>query len=348
MTSDWRTFLIQAGAVLNGKRVQHFGDPVQERRAAAGGSVLCDLSRQGLIAAAGPDTETFLQGQLTNDVRQVTPEHSQLSACCNPNGRMLANVRLFMREAVYYLRLPQETVESVRQRLQRFILRARVTLRDASEELARIGLSGPTAGGLLQEALGAAPAQVDDVIQTQGFTVIRVPGVHPRCEIYGLPAAMPPLWTALAAKAKPAGAEAWRLLDILAGVPNIYPETAEAFVPQMVNLQFINGVSFNKGCYTGQEVVARTQHLGKLKRRMVRAHIDAAPAPRSGDGLFSAELGGGAGSIVDACQGPDGGCEVLAVVAIGAAESGEVRLHDERGPRLQFAPLPYPCEGAIR
>ena len=348
MTPDWRTFLIQAGAVLAGERVQHFGDPEQERRAAAGGAVLCDLSGQGLIAAAGPDTETFLQGQLTNDVRQVTPARSQLSACCNPRGRMLASVRLFLREAVYYLRLPQETVEPLRQHLQRFILRARVTLRDASEELARIGLSGPAADDLLQEALGAAPAQVDNVVQTPGFTVIRVPGVHPRWEIYGLPAAMPPLWTLLAAKARPAGAEAWRLLDILAGVPNIYPETAEAFVPQMVNLQLINGVSFNKGCYTGQEVVARTQHLGTLKRRMYRAHIDAVPAPRPGDGLFSEELGGGAGHIVDACEGPSGGCEVLAVVAIDAAESGAVRWRGEGGPRLQLAPLPYPWGNAIR
>lgn len=348
MTTDWRTFLIQAGAVLADGQVQHFGDPAQERQAAASGSVLCDLSRQGLIAAAGPDTATFLQGQLTSDVRLVTPEHSQLSAWCNPKGRMLASGRLFLREAVYYLRLPQEMVAPVCQRLQRYILRAQVTLQDASEELVGIGLSGPAADGLLQEALGAAPAQVDAVIQTQGVTVIRVPGIHPRWEIYGLPAAIPPLWTRLTARARPAGTEAWRLLDILAGVPTLYPETAEAFVPQMVNLQLLNGVSFKKGCYSGQEVVARTQHLGKLKRRMVRAHIDAATAPRPGDGLFSAALGSGAGSIVDACPGPDGSCEALAVVAIDAAERGEVRLYDENGPQLQFAPLPYSFEDATR
>ncbi len=341
MTPDWLTFLAQAGAVLDDGRLAHFGNPERELRAALQGDILCDLSRQGLIAVSGEDAQTFLQGQLINDIRQVTPEHSQLSAYCSPKGRMLANFRIFQRDEAYYLHMPQEKLEPILRRLKLFILRAKVTLEDASDKLVHIGLSGPRAEALLSEASPPAPAGVGAAVQTQGLTVIRVPGDHPRYEVYGPLAPMETLWTELASQTIPAGAEPWRLLDILAGIPIIYTATTEAFVPQMANLQLLDGISFRKGCYTGQEIVARTHYLGTLKRRMYRAHVDTERRPPPGTELFSAQSGAGAGKIVDACRHPEGGYETLAVVIIDSAENGPVRLHDEQGPQLRFAPLPY-------
>lgn len=344
MNSEWLNFLIQRGAVAAPAGV-HFGAPEQELQAALAGDILCDLSAYGLIAAGGVDTATFLQGQLTSDVRQATAEHSQLSAYCTPQGRMLASLRLFRRGDAYYIRLPAERVEPILKRLRLFVLRAKVNLRDAGDELTPFGLAGPHAANLLQEAVGSAPAQVDETVQTNDLTLIRVHGPAPRFELYGGLAAVKVLWTRLADRAAPTGAEPWRLLDIMAGVPTIYTATAEAFTPQMVNLQLLDGVSFRKGCYTGQEIIARTQYLGKLKRRMYRAHIDSAIPPQAGDELFAApDADQSIGKIVDACRHPAGGYEALAVAVIDYVEKGVVLLGGGRGPRLEFAPLPYAVE----
>lgn len=343
MRSEWLTLLAQQGAVLDHNRIAHFGDPHKELQAAMTADIVCDLSGQGLIAAFGPDTEQFLQGQVTSDVRRITPDHSQLSAYCSPKGRMLASFRIFRRDNTYYLRLPREMIESTLKRLRMFVLRAKTTLEEASDTLVVIGISGPQADAILQETLGKVPVQVDDVVQCGEITVIRLPGVQARFEIHGELEATKALWTALAAKTIPAGTEPWKLLDILAGIPTIYPETADAFLPQMTNLHLLDGISFKKGCYTGQEVVARTQYLGKLKRRMYRAHVDSATSLKPGDELFSPQTdpSQSVGKIVDACRYPDGGYEVLAVVLIEYAEGGTVLLGDRHGSPLRFESLPY-------
>ncbi len=350
MSEKWLSFLSGLGAVAGEDGSVRFDLPERELRAAPAGDILCALvGRQGLIAIDGAEAETFLQGQFTSDVRQVTPERSQLSAYCNPQGRILACFRVFRRGDSYYLRLPREKVEPVLKRLRLFVLRAKVTLEDAGAALIQSGLAGPNALSLLQETLGVAPARIDEVAQQADITVIRVPGAPPRFDLYGNVEAMTALWEQLAPRVTLAGAEPWRLLDILAGIPNIYSATTEAFVPQMVNLQLLGGVSFRKGCYTGQEIVARAQHLGKLKRRMYRAHVESPIPPKAGDMLFSpqADAGQPAGTIVDACRHPDGGCEVLAVVVIEYVENGTVLLGDGQGAKLEFAPLPYAVEEAF-
>lgn len=343
MRSQWIAFLTRNGAVIDHDRVLHFGDPDQELQAAITGDLLCDLSHQGLIALSGPDVGPFLQGQVTSDVQKVTVEHSQSSASCSPKGRMLASFRIFRRNDVYYLRLPRQMLETTLKRLRMFVLRARVTLEDAGDTLVSIGLSGPHAEALLRETLTSVPVQVDEVVHIEGITVIRLPGIHPRYEIHAELEPIEKLWTILAAQSIPTGLEPWRLLDILAGIPTVYPETADTFVPQMTNLHLLGGVSFKKGCYTGQEIVARTQYLGKLKRRMYRAHVDSTLPPRPGDELFSPQTGPSqsAGKIVDACRHPDGGYEVLAVVLTDYAENGTILLGNENGPALEFQSLPY-------
>lgn len=343
MRSQWIAFLTQKGAVIDHDRLLHFGNPDQQLQAAITGNILCDLSHQGLIALSGPDAGSFLQGQVTSDVQKVSAVHSQSSAYCSPKGRILASFRIFQRNDIYYLRLPREMLEPTLKRLRMFVLRAKVTLEDASDALVSIGLSGPDAEALLRETLSRVPVQLDEVVHIEGITAIRLAGIHPRFEIHADLELIKALWTTLAAQSTPAGLEPWRLLDIRAGIATIYPETADSFVPQMTNLHLLGGVSFKKGCYTGQEIVARTQYLGKLKRRMYRARVDSTIPPRPGDELFSPQTGPSqsAGKIVDACRHPNGGYEVLAVVLTDSAENGTVLLGNENGPALEFQPLPY-------
>ena len=300
---------------------------------------ITELSHFGLIRATGSDVRTFLQGQLTNDINQVTPALAQLSSYCSPKGRMLGSFWVMQRGDDLYLQLPADRLPGILKRLRMFVLRAQVTLEDASGELARFGITGSCAADLLPFAPGAdkATATRDDI------TVIRLPGERPRFEIIGPVSALAPLWSKLSETATQTGPDFWSLMDIRAGVPNVFEDTVEAFVPQMANLQLIGGVSFTKGCYTGQEVVARMQYLGKLKRRMYLAHIADTQRPAPGAEVFSpsSESGQGAGRIVDAAPSPDGGFDVLAVLQISSAEAGDVRLHDAAGPVLDLRPMPY-------
>lgn len=346
MRPVWKEFLVGAGAEFEGTRVISFGNPDLELRVVTTGTIICDLSHQGLLRIAGADAQTFLQGQFTNDVRAVSETRSQLTAYCSPKGRMLANGRMFMRGDAYYLQLPQELLDPVLNRLRMFVLRSRVVLEEATDTLVHIGLSGAAAETELQHVLGMAPTEVDAAIRQEDVSAIRIPGPHPRFELYGPLEPMKRLWSALDVRGAPVGAVPWELLDIIAGIPTVYPETVEAFVPQMTNMQLLNGVSFKKGCYTGQEVIARTQFLGKLKRRMYRAHIDADTPPKPGDELYApdTEPAQSAGRIVAAAPWPDGGFEVLAVAQIASVETAEVRWGRPEGPILRFGTLPYAFE----
>lgn len=346
MKPDWEKFLLDAGAVIENNSVLHYGNPEQEQRIVHSGLLMCDLSHRGLIAAYGADAATFLQGQLTNDIRDVSDQHSQLSAACTPKGRMLANFRIFKRTETFYLSLPLSLLESTLKRLRMFLLMAKATLEDASHALVGIGVSGPQIEQHLQEMNLTLPRQIDDVTQSDNYTIIRLGGPQPRFEIYAELDAIMALWNHLNVHAAPVGAGVWEMLDILAGTPTIYPQTSEAFVPQMANMQIVNGVNFRKGCYTGQEIVARMQYLGKLKRRMYRIHIAGSAAVNPGDALYApgSSSGQGTGQIVTAQPDPNGGYMALAVIDISDAESGQLQLHDAAGPAITLQDLPYSVE----
>lgn len=338
MNSEWQKFLQSQGAEIGADG--GVGFPAVE---ASGDCFLFDLSQLGLIAAEGPEADQFLQAQLTNDLRELTEQHSQLSSHCSAKGRMLANFRMIRRDGVIYLQPPAENLAPLLKRLGMYKLMSKVELSDAGDRLIRIGLSGGRAEELLSAEVGEAPELENDAAHYGELTLIRMPGETPRFEILAPVTRIIDLWTRLTVPgAIPANADLWSLLDIRAGVPTVYAATAEAFVPQMINMQLVDGVSFTKGCYTGQEVVARMQYLGKLKRRMYRARVEAAPCPQPGDALFSgtSASGQGAGKVVDARPAGDGRCELLAVVEIAAVEQGGVNL-GEGGPELEFFELPY-------
>ena len=315
---------------------------IASRRAAetAPDCALCDLSHLGLIRARGEEAAVFLQGQLTNDTRLIAPGRAQLSAWCSPKGRMLATFLAFQYGDDLYLQLGAERLGSVLNRLRLHVLRAKVELSDASADLARVGLAGDCAAAVLGDPL---PGDAFAVLRRGDLAIIRLPGDRARFQVVGPVPAVRAFWEEAERRAVHAAPAYWALLDIRAGVPTVFDETADAFVPQMTNLQLVDGVSFTKGCYTGQEVIARMQYLGKVKRRMYYVHIPSAEAPGPGTDLFAtgSDSGQGGGKIVAAQPSPAGGVEALAVVEVASAERGEVRLGGPTGPVLEFRPLPY-------
>jgi folate-binding protein YgfZ len=344
MNDNWQQFLTQQGAVIEDGEVKHFGNAMAEKQAAIKNDhVLCDLSHYGLIRAVGEEAESFLQNQFCNDVRNVTESHGQLNAYCSPKGRVLAFFRLFKTDNQYFLRMPKSILSDTINRLRMFILMSKVTLEDASDDLVVIGYAGPEAEQRLKAVIGDIPVETDAVINNNGLTVIRISETLPRFEIYGKCDDVMALWGKLDAEALPVGSGSWELLDIRDAIPEIEPETKEAFVPQMINLQGINALSFKKGCYPGQEIVARMHYLGKLKRRMYLAHIDTDTPPAAGESLFAAnsESGQGAGKVVRAQTSPTGGTDLLAVIEIASAENDSLHLENSQGPALTLEELPY-------
>jgi folate-binding protein YgfZ len=344
MISEWKTFLQQAGAEFDDTGVASFGNPPRELSVAITGDIFADLSHYGLISIHGEDAADFLQGQLTNDVRKVDPGHSQLSGLCNPKGRLLATFRLFRHGDSYYLCLPAEMVDSVIARLRMFVLRSRVTLEEATDTFVHLGLSGKDPQTVLEAFTGRLPAEIGEVTSQDSQVVVRVPGIHPSYELFTTPEQAEALWAKLNVRSAPVGAEAWRLLDIQAGIPVIYPPTREAFVPQMINLQLVDGVSFKKGCYTGQEIVARMQYLGKLKRRMYRARVETSAVPQPADAVYcSGDPEQSCGLLVSVARHPDGDYALLVVAQISRAEGADsLHLAAVDGPPLRLEAPPYP------
>ncbi len=346
MNNNWKNYLATQGATIAEEHCQHFGNPDHEKASALQGHVLCDLSHYGLIRASGEDAENFLQNQFCNDVRKVTPKLSQLNGYCTPKGRALALFRLFQQGDDYVLRLPQEILEPLLKRLRMFVIMSKVTLQNDNDKQVSIGYSGPEAAQRLANILGSTPVANNACLHVNALTIIRVQGPQPRFEIHGSEPAVRELWEKLSPQAQPAGSDTWNLLDILAGLPDVVTATQEAFIPQMINLQALDALSFHKGCYPGQEIVARMRYLGKIKRRMYLAHADTDICPQAGDSLFSAssESAQGVGKVVSAQHSPTGGIELLAVIEIASAEQRRLHLMDVNGPTLALRELPYTIE----
>lgn len=335
----WTDFLASQGAHLENGCVSDFGDPAAELNAATSQTVLADLSHYGLIAFAGEEAQTFLHGQITNDLRGLRESAAVFAGYLSPKGRMLANFLVMRRGQDILLMLPASVQESVQKRLTMFILRAKVKARDASGEWVRLGLAGADAGRLLGDALGVEiPAASMAMAHTEQAFVLRLG--EARFDIFVTPEHAPELWQKLAIGARPVGTPVWDWLLIAAGIPAVVAATQDHFVPQMANMEILRGVSFNKGCYPGQEIVARSQYLGKVKRRLFLAHVDV--APRAGDELYAPQPADQAcGLVANAAPAPGGGWDTLVVALAPSVEAGEVRLGSREGNLLQFRSLPY-------
>lgn len=340
--TQWQEFLTcNKAEVTNDGIVTSFGDSLEELRAAASGNVLADLSHYGLLEADGDDTVTFLQGQITNDIKQLTDSNSQYAGYCTPKGRLLALFLAFRHHGKIHLQLDRELLEPVAKRLRMFILRSKVTITDVSANLVRIGVAGNNVELALAAVFESLPQYIHATASNPSGTLIRLPGKLPRYEIITDTAHAEHVWNILSKQCRPVGKAGWDWLEIQAGIPEIKPATQEAFVPQMVNLDAIGGISFKKGCYTGQEIVARTHYLGKIKRRTYLAHVGGGQTPSAGDNLFGGVTSEPVGQVVRAAASPNGGFDLLAEIRSESMNAGPVRWHEAP---LSMLELPYPLE----
>jgi len=342
MNPDWQNFLQRQHAHLQDGVALHFGGAKDELAAAQNGVVLCDLSQFGTLKVSGEDAQSFLQNMFSSDVREVGAAQAQISSLNTAKGRMLATFLIWQTGADYFLHLPRGLCAAIHKKLSMYVLRSKVKIEDVSDEIVCLGLSGEGATALLQQHFGSAPQNPLAAEQHDNASVIRI-GAQ-RYQINTSPQHAPALWQNLGASARAAGSSCWDWLNIRAGIPVVLPATQEQFVPQMANLELIGGVNFKKGCYPGQEIVARMQYLGKAKRRMYLAHI--AGNAQAGDQLFSAEMEGqSCGMVANAAPAPGGGCDLLAVVQIGSHEAQSVHLGSLQGEKLEFLALPYEIPG---
>lgn len=344
MNREWQIFLAAQGARIQDGVASHFGDAAGERLAARDGTVLCDLGQFGALRVCGDDAESFLQNLLSNDIREVSATRAQLSSLNSAKGRMLATMLIWRQGDGYLLQLPRALCEPIRKKLSMHVLRAKVMISDASDENVMLGLSGVDAQEILHTAFAALPQSDLGCIATEQGSVIKTGKT--RWQINASPHQAQTLWAEMQRKARPAGSGCWDWLSIRSGIPVILPQTQEQFVAQMANFDLLNGVNFKKGCYPGQEIVARTQYLGKLKRRMYLAHIDSTDPPQPGDELYSPDMAGQAsGMLVNTAPAPVDGYDVLAVLQTTSRETQTVHWKSLQGAPLQFLPLPYPLPG---
>jgi folate-binding protein YgfZ len=340
MHTSWLETLAASGARTVAGGVADFGDPAGERRAAAAASIAAPLSGYGLLDFGGPDAADFLHAQVSCDVKGLAADRSTYGTYNTPKGRMLASFLLWRTPDGLRMLLSRAILPAVHKRLQMFVLRSKVSITDRSSADVLIGASGPDAPTALARACGSVPPNRHDVSAFPGGYVVRIPGG--RFVTCVADAAAAAVWVALSATLRPAGPAVWDWLEIVNGIAFVSPATQDQLVPQMANMELVGAVNFKKGCYPGQEVVARTQYLGKLKRRMYLAHVDADPPPAAGDGLFSDDTGDQAnGLVVASALAPDGGWDCLAVVQSTSAQQSRVHLRALDGPLLAFRPLPY-------
>lgn len=337
---SWQDFLVRQGASLTPQtmsEIDRFSTIVPEL---AGGFFSPQL-HLGVLAAQGPDAANFLHNQLTNDVLSLDDTTARLAGYCSPKGRLLATMLIFKSGERFLMLLPREILPAIQKRLQMFVMRSKLTLTDVSDSMALLGIMA-----LPEKLTGLLPSSLSDtpyaVTQDTAGTLIRLPDAVQqwRYQWVGELTQARAAWPALAGQLPPAANRLWRWSEIMAGLPQITLATQEKFVPQMINFELLGGVNFRKGCYPGQEIVARSQYLGKFKRRMLIAHVDAGPNAAGMDVFSAIDPSQPCGMIVNAEPGPDGAHTCLVEIKLDAVEQ-PVHLGAADGPPLHFLTLPY-------
>ncbi len=306
-------------------------------------NAICALDKTGLLFVGGDDATEFLQNQLSHDIQLINPKRAQLSSLSTAKGRLLGIFHVIAVEGGYILAMPMSIVADIQRHLQKFIIMSKVVVADISDSFALFSIIADNENLIADEIF---PAETYQVYQSDSLICIRLPTMADRnrflilCNDAGESI---DLWDQLSQNLTINDSAQWQLQNIEAGIPSIYPATSEAFVLQMCNLHVIDGVSFKKGCYPGQEIVARMQYLGKLKRRMYLAELSSPDCPVPGDELRTADSPDrdGSGKIVDAVQIKKNKCLMLFVAQIEKAENDQLVLHDRPEGQINIKPLPY-------
>ncbi|MFT3776798.1 MAG: folate-binding protein [Ottowia sp.] len=293
---------------------------------------IAPLPHLGVIRAAGEQAAEFLQGQLTQDVVLMKPGEARLAGYCNAKGRLLASFVACKRSPQeFWLVCSRDLLAPTLKKLSMFVLRAKVKLSDATDELALHGLIGDAASSI---AAGADQESAGSQKDSEFLAPLPPAGGASRALWIGPAGSAPPPGHALS----PA---LWDWAAVQSGVATVSAPVIEAFVPQMLNYESVGGVSFKKGCYPGQEVVARSQFRGAIKRRAFAGQVDG--VARAGQEVFSAaEPDQPVGLVAQAAEAPQGGTAVIVSIHLAAAQAADLRVGAADGPALTGLHLPYP------
>jgi folate-binding protein YgfZ len=318
-----------------------FAAPSAEIDAVLQGPVLVRLDELGRIRVEGPDAVTFLQTQLTNDVAQLDAASFSLNGYCTPKGRLLATFHQWRDSDAVMLELPREILPPVMKRLAMFVLRSKAKLTDASAMHSTFAMLGPGAAAALRAVGLDVPELAWGSTTSGGVRTSRMPGAPELGERFLLTAASDAPSALDQVQATRCGSAVWWWSEVAAAVATVFAATQEKFVPQMINFEVLGGVNFKKGCYPGQEIVARSQYLGKLKRRMQIAHAALPEPPAAGADVFHSAQSEPVGTVVMSAAAPRGGVDLLIELPVDRLESGSLHLESRDGVPLEVRKLPY-------
>jgi folate-binding protein YgfZ len=305
---------------------------------------MCRLPEESVLAVAGEDAGRLLQGQSTCDFLGLGEGQCTLGAFCNAKGRVITIFRSFRWGAVHYVILPRELAEGMERRLRRVILRSAVHLENLSEQWLCFGAAGTNREAFASLAGMSVSPQDGSVASLPHGYVLDIPAAGCARVLFMVPTEH---GEAFAAGLQEHGfvpdtPARWLLEDVRAGLPRVTTATSEEFVPQMLNLDALGGISFKKGCYVGQEVVARSHYLGRLKRRTFRLRAGAGILPEAGDPIYEyAKAEQSVGMVVLSAPDEGNGHELLAVLNLATAEQVDLRWNDAAGAPLARLALPY-------
>lgn len=330
MNERWNALLQNENAIFENGRVVSFANH------AATDKGLCDLSHYGVIEVSGEDATAFLQAQLTNDVTKLDDNGAQWNGWCSPKGRLLVVFLIIRTGEKYLLLLPKSLQPSIQKRLGMFVLRSKVKIEDVSVSHQRIGLVGDLSSASFISDL---PTTLMTSQHSSWGRIVRIS--DRRALILGGMDTLSQSWQPLKTHFPLSGASMWDLAAIREGVIEITPETQDAYVPQMVNFELIGGVNFKKGCYPGQEIVARTQYRGILKRRMVRVTFTHAVLPAPNTAVYSPAFDDQAAGTIALAAATGEHVEALVVAQIEAITSDSLFLDQAFTQKLAIRDLPY-------
>ncbi|MBQ0721395.1 MAG: folate-binding protein YgfZ [Gammaproteobacteria bacterium] len=334
---DWLRFLAQQGATITDGLISSFDESPGNYPSL--GAALTDLSDLGVLALEGADTKRFLQGQSTSDSEQLNASSVLPGAICNAKGRMLTSYHAVEPLADTVLMVMQRPlVDTTIDSLGKYAAFFKTTLSNASEDYRLLGISGPDCESALDPLFDAIPKEINQLCSSGDYWLLRISAQQ--FLVLVSVAAAEALWLKLAASLTPSGPGYWQLQSIRAGLAQVQAQSLEQFVPQMLNLQATGAVNFKKGCYTGQEIVARMQYLGKLKRRTYRVIIDAGKLPQAGAEIYASADNKLVGSVLMAAPADEKSAEMLALLHETQAEAASLIIDGETRA-VQIAELPY-------
>jgi len=337
MHPNWQKFLENEGAIFEDDKLLSFANKNHKQSIE---NIITDLSHLSLVEVTGDDAEDFLNGQFTTNIKQLAKHHLQFSAWCNPKGQVKTTFFIYRHETGFNILLPAELLESFLKQLQMYIMRANVNLIDKSDELVRVGIL--TNNNLLNELMASAPEKEGDITIQNGVHCLHMFCSKNNSQRYifiGSTENLTILWKEFLQHSTPVRTTIWELLDIQAGYPWLSPQTSEKFLPQMLNLDLIEGLDYQKGCYPGQEIIARLHFRGQLKRNLYFATCSFNARPEIGDQLFANDIESSVGNIINEQIFKDE-YYLLAIIEKEMIRK-DLSLREPNGKTIKLQPLPY-------